>query len=173
MSHIFARGRGMGPISHGIINADPAAVQVLMIKIRSREKKIKFGNQRTHDAIQLIYALRGFLHGAHTDKTKATRPVRLMWSQIGGTITGYRVKMYPLVINDGHFFNMPKPAELLVEVTFSRADTQPKDTEHAAWVRSLSISISKKKKFLQSTQIQTMGACGGRLGGGEARLEPR
>ena len=81
--------------------------------------------------------------------------------------------MYPLVIDDGHFFNMPKPAELLVEVTFSRADTQPKDTEHAAWVRSLSISISKKKKFLQSTQIQTMGACGGRLGGGEARLEPR
>ena len=40
MSHIFARGRGMGPISHGIINADPAAVQVLMIKIRSREKKL-------------------------------------------------------------------------------------------------------------------------------------
>jgi len=57
-------------------------------------KKIKYGNQRTHDPIQLSYALRGLLDGAHADKTKATRPIGLLWSQIGVTIVtlGYRVK---------------------------------------------------------------------------------
>jgi hypothetical protein len=37
VSHIFPRSWGMGPIGHRIINADPAAVQVLDIKIGSRE----------------------------------------------------------------------------------------------------------------------------------------
>jgi len=89
-----------------------------------------------------------------------------------------------LVIDDGHFFNTPKPAEFLVEVTFSRADTQPEDTEHAAWVRSLSISISKKKKSCSQPKyrqwVHAVGAWGaekqhasnlGKVGCGNQRCE--
>ena len=81
VSHVFPRSWGMRPISHRIINADAAAVQVLGIKIGSREVE-NLVAKRTHNAIQLINALRGFLNSAHSDKAKATRPVRLMWSEI-------------------------------------------------------------------------------------------
>jgi hypothetical protein len=97
VSHVLPRGRSMRPISYGIVNSDPTAIQI--------------------NAVQLINALRGFLDSAHTDKTKATRPVR------------------PLVVDNGHFFNMPKPAEFLIEVTLSCANAQAKDTKHVARIR--------------------------------------
>jgi hypothetical protein len=68
------------------------------------------------NAIQLGDALRGFLSGAHSYEAKATRPVR------------------PLIVDNGHFFDMTEPSELFVEVTLSRADTQTKDAKHTAWI---------------------------------------
>jgi hypothetical protein len=80
VSHVFTRGWGMRPVSHGIIDTDAAAVQILGIQIRSR--KIKTSNK-----------LRGFFDRAHSDKTEATRPIGLLWSQIGvRSITEHRVK---------------------------------------------------------------------------------
>jgi len=58
VSHILARGGSVRPISYGIVDADPAAIQV--------------------DAIQFIDALRGFFDSTHSDKAKATRPVGLV-----------------------------------------------------------------------------------------------
>jgi hypothetical protein len=77
VSHVFARGRSMRPISYGIINANPTAIQILLYQneIEKKPQIIK----STHNAVQLINALRGFLDSAHSDKTKATRPIRLMW----------------------------------------------------------------------------------------------
>jgi len=50
VSHIFARGRGMRPISHGIIDTDPASVQILGINKIKRNKR-NLVTKGTHDAI--------------------------------------------------------------------------------------------------------------------------
>ena len=88
-----------------------------------------------------------------------------------------------MVIDYGHFFNTPKSAEFFVEVTFRGADTQPKDSEHAAWVRSLSVLISKKKsrrgpKYRHRQWEHAAGAWGaenasslGKMGCGNQRCE--
>lgn len=69
------------------------------------------------NAIQLGDALRGFLNGAHSYEAKTTRPIR------------------PLIVDNGHFFNVTKPGELFVEVALSRTDAQAKYSKHTAWIR--------------------------------------
>jgi hypothetical protein len=56
------------------------------------------------NAIQFSDALRCFLNGTHSYKAKTTRSVR------------------PLIVYNGHFFDVAKPSELFVEVTLSGAD---------------------------------------------------
>lgn len=58
-----------------------------------------------------------------------------------GMIVGHRVRVYPLVVDNGHFFNMSKPAKFLVEITLGRTNTQTKDAEHTARIRSLRLEL--------------------------------
>jgi hypothetical protein len=78
MSHVLARSGSMGPISYGIVDADPTAIQVLFYQMRFRKKKYIQIDKNTYNTIKFIDALRGFLDSAHPDKTKTTRPVRLI-----------------------------------------------------------------------------------------------
>jgi hypothetical protein len=41
VSHVLARGRSMRPISYGIINADPTAIQILLYQNEIQEKPLK------------------------------------------------------------------------------------------------------------------------------------
>jgi hypothetical protein len=50
VSHIFARRRSMRAISYGIIDTDPATIQVLSMKIRSREIS-SLVTKRTHNPV--------------------------------------------------------------------------------------------------------------------------
>jgi hypothetical protein len=52
------------------------------------------------NSVELLNTFCSFFDGAHLDETKATRTVRT------------------LVINDGDFINMTKPAKLIFQITF-------------------------------------------------------
>jgi len=52
-----------------------------------------------------------------------------------------------LVVDNSHFFNMPKSGEFLIEVTLSCADAQAKDAKHAARIRGLDNHFNKWKFF--------------------------
>lgn len=52
-------------------------------------------------------------------------------------------KTHPLVVDNGHFFNMPKPAEFLIKVALSCADAQAKDTKHVTRIRGLNNNFGK------------------------------
>jgi len=56
------------------------------------------------NTVQFGNALPSFLNGAHSYEAETTRPIR------------------PLIVYNGHFFDMTKPSELFIEVALSRTD---------------------------------------------------
>ena len=51
---------------------------------------------------------------------------------------------YPLVVNYNDLFNTPKPAELVVQVSFSRTDTQAKHPQHVGGIGRLLRGVSTR-----------------------------
>jgi hypothetical protein len=53
--HVLARCRGMGPISHGIVDADPAAIQILWYQNKIRSKNLENFSEQKHAQRHLIH----------------------------------------------------------------------------------------------------------------------
>lgn len=71
---------------------------------------------------------------------------------------------HPLVINDGYFFDSAEATEFFVQVTLLSANAESEDPKHVRRIRRLFLEYDKKT----ATYLKlTIGACGGRLGGGD------
>ena len=88
-----------------------------------------------------------------------------MSEQIGAT--------YALVVHNGDLLDAAVPRELVVEVTLCRANAEAEDTQDIRRVRVLRVSRVNTvmwRRVDEQRQL-TAGACGGRRGAGDGRLE--
>ena len=81
-----------------------------------------------------------------------------------------RILTHPLVVHYDDLFNTSKPTELVIQIALGGPDNQAEYTQHVGGIGRLLRQVSTIARSEQTEQ-QTIGAWGGRRGGGERRYD--